>query len=81
MAHPRQLENERQAMTYLQANKLAHRRAKHNPDHAYFVMLLEDDFDVREYGVITYADYLHYPYEERNVIDVVEFCDGQFYYE
>jgi hypothetical protein len=68
-------------MTYAQANAVAHRRARKNPDRAYFVMLLESDFDEREYGVITYDDYLFYPYAENQVMSVIEFCDGQFYYE
>ncbi len=68
-------------MTYQQANALAHRRARKNPETAYFVMLLESDFDEKEYGVITYRDYINFPYAEHQVCNVIEFCDGQFYYE
>lgn len=68
-------------MTYREANALAHQRAQRHPEHAYLVIRDPDDFDEQTYRVISYEDYLYFPCAEHQVVNVVEFCDGQFYYD
>lgn len=68
-------------MTLQTASAIAHKKAKANPEHAYFVILDTDDFDRPYYTVITYRDYIDFPYSEHQVQQVVEYCEGTFYYE
>ena len=68
-------------MTLQTASAIAHKRANADPDQAYFVLLDTDDFGRPNYIVITYRDYIDFPYSQHQVHQVIEFSEGEYYYE